>query len=351
MGSSDTGEVTMIRRVLTIIGLSVLALALVALAGYLWIEREVNAAYGKGPYPIELEIEEGSNLDSIAGKLQDQGIISSAWIFKLEVKREGFGNKLQAGVFTFGEPLTMPQVIKKLATEGRLPSMRVMIPEGRAAKEVAKVLSSVRGFDFDNYNKYALTGKKDFPFLFTANIPGNSLEGYLYPETYQLEKVDAETLIKTQLAQFEKVFTKKHIARCKELGLTIHQAVTLASIVERESGKTSEMGKVASVFWNRLKSNWKLESCVTVGYALEKPSTILTNQELKFDTPYNTYLHEGLPPGPVCNPGKAAIDATLWPPPTNYFYFVATGKGYNDFSETFREHQIKINKYLKNGIK
>lgn len=351
MDNSDTGEVTMIKRVLTIIGLTVLALGLVGLAGYLWIEREINATFGKGPFPVELEIEEGSNLDTIAGKLENQGIISSAWIFKLEVKREGFGNKLQAGVFKFGEPLTMPQVIKKLATEGRLPSTRVMIPEGRSAREVAQILSSLRGFDFENYREFALDGKEKFPFEFTASIPGKSLEGYLYPETYQLDKVDAETLIKTQLAQFESIFTKKHIARCKELGLTIHEAITLASIVERESGRTSEMGKVASVFWNRLNANWKLESCVTVGYALEKPHTILTNDELKTNSPYNTYLYEGLPPGPVCNPGKAAIDATLWPPPSKYFYFVATGKGYNDFSETFREHQIKINKYLKNGLK
>jgi UPF0755 protein len=341
----------MIKRILTIIGLSVLALGLIGLAGYLWIENKINASYGNGPYPIELEIEDGSNLDTIANRLENQGIISSSWIFKLEVKREGFGNKLQAGVFKFGEPLTMPQVIKKLATEGRLPSTRVMIPEGRATKEVTQILSSLRGFDFENYKELSLTGKDKFTFQFTSSIPSQSLEGYLYPETYQLDKVDAESLIKTQLAQFEKVFSKKHIARCKELGLTIHEAVTLASIVERESGRTSEMSKVASVFWNRLNANWKLESCVTVGYALEKPHTILTNQELKTDSPYNTYLYEGLPPGPVCNPGKAAIEATLWPAPSKYFYFVATGRGYNDFSETFREHQIKINKYLKNGLK
>ena len=341
----------MTKRILTIVGLVILALALVALAGYLWIEREINNAYGKGPYPIVLEVPDGTNLDRISGLLEEHGLISSAWIFKLEVKREGYGSKLQAGIFTFGEQLSMPQVIKKLITEGRPPSTRVMIPEGRTAKEVSQILTPIKGFDFDNYKLLALTGKNKFQFKYSKDIPSDSLEGFLYPETYQIDKVDARTLIQTQLAQFEKIFTDKYAARCKELKLTINQAVALASIVERESGKTTEMGKVASVFWNRLNSGWKLESCVTVGYPLEKPHTILTNAELKTDTPYNTYIHEGLPPGPVCNPGKAALDATLWPPTTDFFYFVATGKGYNDFSRTLREHQAKINKYLKNGLK
>jgi len=111
------------------------------------------------------------------------------------------------------------------------------------------------------------------------------------------------------------------------------------------------MKNVSSVFWNRLKAGWKLESCVTVGYVLEKPSVILTLKELAVDSPYNTYKYPGLPPGPVCNPGLSAIEAALWPAKTNYFFFVATGKGYNDFSETIAEHNQKVAKYLKNGLK
>ncbi len=338
-------------RTLLVSLIIVVILAAIGLGAYLWIDNTINSPFGRVDYPVTLEIKEGSTPSQISEVLFEKGLISSQWLFKLEVRREGAGEKLQAGVFTFGEPLAMPQVIKKLMTEGRLPPTRVLVPEGRTAKEVGKILSYLRGFDGDLYQREALTGKTNFNFSFSKGIKGGSLEGYLFPDTYLLDEVSATGLIRKQLGQFEKVFVKKYIDRCKELGITVHEAITLASIVERESGTRDEMKNVSSVFWNRIKSGWKLESCVTVGYVVDKPHTILTLQELKTNSPYNTYLYPGLPPGPVCNPGKSAIEAALWPANTKYFFFVATGKGTNDFSETLSEHERKKGIYLKNGLK
>ena len=341
----------MMNRILLWAGVFILVLLLAVGGFYLWIQNAVATPYGNAEYPVTFAVTAGSSPSQIAKLLADKGLISSEWVFLYEVRREEAGPKLQAGIFTFGEPLSMPQVIKKLMTEGRLPPTKVLVPEGRTAREIGMLLSYLRGFDGEKYRELALNSKDSFQFKFSKTIKGKSLEGYLYPDTYLLDDVSAEGLVRCQLKEFEQIFTSKFEKRCKELGLSVHELVTLASIIERESGTTEEMKNVSSVFWNRLKAGWKLESCVTVGYVLEKPSVILTLKELAVDSPYNTYKYPGLPPGPVCNPGLSAIEAALWPAKTNYFFFVATGKGYNDFSETIAEHNQKVAKYLKNGLR
>jgi len=336
------------KKTLIISAIVILVLAIAASVFYIYFRNTVQDAFTAASYPVAIEIPKGSTPSQIAKILSDNGLISSERIFLWEVRSEGVAEDLQAGFYTFGEPLNMPQIIEKLTTEGRVLPKKVTIPEGRTVKEISKLLSPEIG---DAYKKLGLESKDKINFALASQIPGKSLEGYLFPDTYLLDNLTADALIKRQLERFEQVFTDKEIKKCKELGLTIHQAVTLASIVERESGNTAEMPLVSSVFWNRIKSGWKLESCVTVGYALEKPSTILTFKELEVDSLYNTYKYAGLPPGPICNPGSAAIKAALNPPETKYFFFVATGKGTNDFSVTASEHERKKALYLRNGLK
>lgn len=329
----------------------IIILLIVGIAGmwvYISVLNTINTPFAASEYPIKFEIEKGTNPSEIADLLFHFELIKSKKIFLWEVKREDAATKLQAGYFTFTEPNTMPEVVEKLLTEGKIPPQRYTFLEGLTIDQFADALKKREEIDNERYRLLAKKHKDVFDFKFLENIPEESdLEGYLFPQTYLIEEPTAEKIIQTKLNQFEKVFDGTYIARCKELGLTIHECVTFASIVQAESGNSDEMPLIASVFWNRMNKNWKLECNATIAYSLGIDGYLLSNKQLKIDDPYNTYKYPGLPPGPICSPGQDAIHAVLYPSETGYFFFVAKGDGSSAFAKTLSEHNKNIRKYLR----
>ena len=186
--------------------------------------------------------------------------------------------------------------------------------------------------------------EKDYGTEFEKNIPerNNRLEGYLFPETYEFYATDsAETIIKKMLGGFDYIWTDEYDRRCAELSMSVDDVVILASIIEREAGSIAEMKKVSSVFHNRLKIGMALQSYATVQYILPERKDVLSVSDTKIDSPYNTYLYPGLPEGPIANPGRAAVEAALYPEDTEYYYFKVNDDGVTVFSENLTEHNSK----------
>jgi UPF0755 protein len=217
-----------------------------------------------------------------------------------------------------------------------------VIPEGTNVAQVGEIVE-----------RAGLSSKEAFieaacdPHLAEAlGIEGRSLEGYLFPETYHFHKgVTPEQMIRKMVSQFHVVFNSRWIARAKEQGFSVHEVVTLASIVEKETAKSDERPLIASVFLNRLKKRMRLESDPTVIYGIENFDGNITRKDLQSNTPYNTYRIKGLPPGPISNPGKASMEAVLYPTNEPYLYFVSKNDGSHHFSSTFSEHRRMVRKY------
>lgn len=314
---------------------------------YMYVQGVINSPCDAKNYPVKVTIDKGMTTAAITDLLYEAGLIKSKLFFRYEVGREDAAGKLQAGWFKFEEPMNMPDLINILLTEGRIPPQKYTFLEGLTISQYADALVKREEIDAHSYENFANFGRSQFEFKFNENIPAEAgFEGFLFPETYLVEEPDAQKLVQVQLTMFEKTFNDTYVERCKELGLTIYEAITFASIVEVESGVTSEMPLVASVFWNRLENNWTLDSNSTLAYGLGIDGYVLTHAQTRMDHPFNTYKNAGLPPGPICNPGRAAIRATLWPEETEYFFFVAKGDGTSVFSKTYAEHQENVRKYL-----
>jgi UPF0755 protein len=186
----------------------------------------------------------------------------------------------------------------------------------------------------------------DPAFARSHGIPAGSLEGYLFPDTYLFPRgVSAEAILTTMLQRFRSVFTAEWEQRAAQIGLTVHEVVTLASIIEKETGAPSERPLISSVFHNRLKKGMRLETDPTVIYGIRDFDGNLTRKHLETFTPYNTYVIKGLPPGPIASPGKDALEAALFPAQTGYFFFVSKNNGTHHFSSSFEEHQNAVQRY------
>ncbi len=287
---------------------------------------------------VSITVEPGSSTTSIANLLAKNDLIRSPFVFKLVVRYEGVGKQLRAGNYQLSRDMSLTRIIDELK-KGQIEFRTFTVTEGITALKIADLWESTN-----------LGTAKEFieamqaPELLEKYVPeGATAEGYLFPNTYKFSKGStAEIVVTLMLTESHKRWTETMTEDAKSLGLTRHQVITLASIVEREAGSKDEMPLIAGVFHNRLKSNWKLQADPTVLYALGDPDRLLTREDWKYQSPYNTYLHKGLPPGPIGNPGMAAILAALKPEKTSYYYFVAIGKGKHHFSKTLAEHNRMI---------
>ena len=305
--------------------------------------------------PLLVQIEAGENAESIGRKLEAAGVIRSAQLFRMLVNLQGYEDRLQAGEYEFDRNMATSQVIARLV-QGRTAFRVVTIPEGRRVEEVAEILEAARVVTAEEFLAALDPSLYDFPFL--SGIPdGLELEGYLFPATYQFSRrATATEVVRTMLANMERQLTPEIIQKAEAQGLTVHQLLTLASIVEREAVEPEERPIIASVFLNRLRIGMRVEADPTVQYAIaDDPVSVaaygywkreLTQQDLEDPSPYNTYVNEGLPPGPIANPGLASIEAVANPAETNYLYFVATGEGgHHAFAETWEEHLENVARY------
>ncbi len=287
------------------------------------------------------EIQYGTPLRNIGALLQHQGIIRSQTIFEIYTRFEPQDRVLKAGRYRVGPGMSLPQVIEELR-KGTPFQSRVTVPEGFTVQEIVNLLSSKGLVNRKRFLK-ELDNRQLFQEIL-GNLPlNNKMEGYLFPDTYYFEIGNETAIITTMLRRFKQVFVKyfPEIPLEKSSDLVI-----LASLVEKEAKKATERPIIAGVFQNRLQKGFPLQSCATVEYALGVHKEHLSLQDIAIQSPYNTYLHQGMPPGPIANPGLASLQAAATPAKVTYMYFVAQPDGTHSFSNTFEQH-LKKQKMLE----
>jgi UPF0755 protein len=283
----------------------------------------------------EVHIPKGATLDAIAGILHSQGLIGNPQLFMLAARVLGYDRGLKAGRFTIPTGSSMYRILRQLA-RGMAQQDMVTIPEGWRTDQIAQLLHERAKIDPMRF--LALAG--DSTFARTLGVPSDRLEGYLFPETYPFYPLlSPEEVIRVMVDRALRTFGEEMSLPGAKDGLTLHQLVTLASIVEAEAQIASERPRIAAVFYNRLRDGMMLQSDPTVVYALGVWRNRVYYRDLDVKSPYNTYRNKGLPPGPICNPGRGAFHAVLFPlEDTTEYYFVARGDGTHIFSKTWEEH-------------
>jgi UPF0755 protein len=296
---------------------------------------------------IYLEVPSGSSTQKIAALLEENKLIRNAFIFRLQSKITGFDSKYKAGYYSLSQNMTMKDIMQQLQ-KGSAMTVRFTIPEGFDIKKTTERLVAAKLIDADLFKKAIKTGTFDFRFLKDAPAGDNRLEGFLYPDTYEVfPDSSEEEIIAKMLSRFDSLFPDAYYKRAEELGMSINQVMALASIIEREARVPADRPIISSVFYNRLAIDMPLQSCATVQYILGEQKEKLTNQDIAIDSPYNTYLNSGLPPGPICSPGIDSIKAALYPADTSYLYFLAKGDGSHVFSVTYEEFLKNKAEYIK----
>ncbi|MDH7572803.1 MAG: endolytic transglycosylase MltG [Clostridia bacterium] len=317
-------------------GLLILVLAICSLG--FWFERALGPATPPGEEEVVVKIPRGSSPGQIAERLRQEGLIRSAVVFRIYLRLQGLEESLKAGEYRLSPSLSVPEIADTLAS-GNVVRHRVTIPEGFTLKQIAARLAEAGLIDPERFWQVAAEAPFDYDFLRDGPPGTQRLEGFLFPDTYYFSKdMTEEEIIAAMLRRFREAFTPEMEARCRELSLTVREAVTLASLVEREAKLDAERPLVSAVFHNRLRLGLKLESCATVQYLLDEPRPVLRAEDLKIPSPYNTYLHVGLPPGPIASPGLASLRAALYPASAPYLYFVANPDGSHTFSRTYSAH-------------
>lgn len=290
-----------------------------------------------------IDIAPGSSLIRVADELQQKNIIRQALILRLLAKWNGQEQQIQAGKYLFSTPATPADVLDRLV-RGDVIRVGLTIPEGFTLRQIARRIAE-SGFG-DQATLLELAYDADF--IAALGVEATSLEGYLFPETYNFVPGTSErSLLRMMVEQFYRTLTDEIREAAQQLGLTLHEHVTLASLIEKETGLTEEMPLIASVFHNRLEANMRLQTDPTAVYDLEDFSGPVTRAHLSNPSPYNTYLIRGLPPGPIASPGLAALKAAVFPAITDYYYFVSKRDGSHHFSRNLKEHNQAIQRYLR----
>lgn len=307
-----------------------------------WAEAPLSTEAEHPPSKIVV-IPEGAAFQQVAAMLEEEQVIKSRSAFLWLGKSQEAERKIHPGEYELNAAMAPADILSKLVA-GRVVLHAVTIPEGYTISQIAEVFADHRITDKLEFVRLA----HDKSFMKTLGISADSLEGYLYPDTYRFPRpTAAKAVIKTMVDQLGHVLTTEWQARAKELHLTMHQVLTLASVIEKETGSGDERPHIASVFHNRLKKKIPLQSDPTVIYGLPNFDGNLRKKDLSHPSPYNTYRWAGLPPGPIANPGAQSIRAALYPTSTHDLYFVSKNDGTHEFSATLVEHNKAVEKYQK----
>jgi UPF0755 protein len=324
--------------------LLLLFLAAAVLVGYRGYQL-VREPYKGFPEPeVFFTIGRGASAARIAESLEERGIVRDGTLFVLALRYRGETGKLQAGEYRFAEPTSTLAVLDRLVA-GDVFTLAVSVPEGLTLVEAAEHLARLGLGEASAF----IRSFEDAGGIRNLDPVATSLEGYLYPTTYRFPRsVEPREVARTMVAQFQAIFDERRRARAEELGLTPREVVTLASVIEKETGVATERPLIGSVFRNRLERGMPLQSDPTIIYALKLEGRFdgnLRRADLELDSPYNTYRFPGIPPGPIASPGIAALDAVLHPADTPYLYFVARNDGSHQFSTTYAEHTAAVRRY------
>jgi UPF0755 protein len=289
--------------------------------------------------PVKVEIPEGSSADEVGEILEDAEVIRSAFAFRLTVAIRGLGEDLRAGTYRMTTNMSLDDALT-VVTAGPAPpkEVSVTIPEGYEVKEIAlTVADSLRRVDAERLERLAESGRFSLPPFLPEGTP--TTEGFLFPETYGFRGgAGPNEVIRRLLDQFEQQAAALPWENAKDLGLSPYEVVIVASMIEREAGVDTDRPKISAVIHNRLERGMPLQIDATIQYALPEDNRLLTVEDYEYPSPYNTYLHTGLPPTPIGSPGLASLRAALDPADEDYLYFVVTDdSGRHAFAETYDE--------------
>lgn len=328
-------------RARRLVGVALLLAVLVAaVAGYLSHRLKHPRPEG-APSTVTIVFPQGTTTAQIFRKLAETGVVPDGRLAEIYYRLYRSRTSLQAGEYLFDRPMPIDDVINRMG-RGEVVKYSVVVPDGLTAEETFQLFWS-RGIGGPEGFERALQETELLPGL-TNGV--SDLEGFLFPDTYLVTRsTSARVIVDLMVTEFRRNFTPDMREKAQRLGLTLSQAVTLASIVEKESGLPSEGPEIASVYLNRLKRGMRLQADPTVIYALRRDrkwTGTLYRSDYAYDSPYNTYVYAGLPPGPICNPGLNALKSAVAPARTDYLYFVADSSGGHRFSRTFEEHLAAI---------
>jgi UPF0755 protein len=339
--SREPRGVALVLKVLKII--TVFALIAAVGAG---LALAAMARYAERPDAVSTDrhtvtIPPGAGFRTITAQLQERGLIRSPLKFRIYARFKGYHTRLKAGEYDLSGAMSPRQILDTLEG-GKVRLYRITIPEGYHLRQIAQTI------DDDGFGP-----AQDFYRLATdpevaraEGIEAQTLEGYLFPDTYHFPKgLEQRAIISAMVRRFQEEITDDWRARAREIGLTLHEVVTLASIIEKETGDPAERPLISSVFHNRLKKGMRLETDPTVIYGIKDFNGNLTRKDLRRPTPYNTYVIKGLPPGPIASPGQASLMAALYPAETAYLFFVSRRDSTHQFSTNWRDHNEAVREY------
>lgn len=352
-------EAKVVRKIVFIISIIlVISIAAVAGGGYYYISSALKPVDPNSKQEHDIEIPIGSSVSTIGKILEDNGIIKNGRVFKYYVKLKNEAD-FQAGEYKMTKAMTFPEIIDSLK-KGKLMQevvLKMTIPEGKQLQQIAAIIAEKTNENPDDVFKQLndrafiekLLGK--YPDVLSKEILQKNvlypLEGYLFPATYPFYKEDptVEEIVETMLDKTREVL-KTYAGKMEEMEYTPHTLLTMASLIEEEATQQTEREKIASVFYNRLEIGMPLQTDPTVLYALGEHKDRTLYKDLEVDSPYNTYKHKGLPPGPIANAGTVSIEAALNPSETDYLYFLATPTGEVIFTKTLEAHNREKAKHI-----
>jgi UPF0755 protein len=336
--------------------LAVFAVILIAVAAGSWIAMEIGMqpVNSADTSQVSVTIPQGAGTSAIATVLEDAGLIRNKTLFRIRSRLDGRDGNYKAGVYLLTRDLSMRVIMAELVKGTEALTKRFTVPEGLTVMQTADALDEAGTISRDEFlNEVAAwesgtTARDEFPYRFLADAGG--LEGYLYPETYEVYlDASAHDVINRMLSQFDKLFTEEYYGKAEALGLSINEVVTIASLIERETRVPEERAVVASVIKNRMAAGMPLQIDATVQYALGENKERLSYADLEVESPYNTYKIEGLPPGPICSPRIECIEAALNPADTSYIYYVLAPEldGRHNFTKSYDEFLRFKDAYMK----
>ena len=287
---------------------------------------------------IRLVVNDGWGLNRCAERLYEEEIIKYPRVFEFIAKTKGLSNSVQPGQLEINPGMSYSDILGELVKVNR-DAVKITIPEGYEVRQIAEALVEANLIDKEVF--YSELKPELYNYRFLESIPqrDNPLEGYLFPTTYYFSPMFTERqIIDEMLREFDKHFAPEYYDRAQELGMSVDEIVTLASIVEREARSEEDRGMISGVFHNRLKLPMRLQSCATVQYILKERKEKLSKRDTQIKSPYNTYINDGLPIGPIASPGVDCIEAALYPETTDALYFVLGSDGKHIFSVEFEDH-------------
>jgi UPF0755 protein len=331
------------RKIITI---GIIAFAIFGFGGWLWFTMSLQPVSEQG-LVIPLTIASGDSLNKVASNLSEAKLIRSERAFIWYAKNKGVSAKIQVGSYDLNQNMSVADIISAITNGDHLSrEQQLTIIEGWTSDQIGAHVRDRLKLSEDEWQKAIALSQWQDSYAYLSGIPAKTVEGFLFPDTYRVfSDATAIDVVKKTLDNFDRQLTEQMRQDIKRADKTIFEVITLASIVERES-KIADMPMIADIFWKRLEIGMPLQSDATVNYVTGQSKLRPTFNDLAFNSPYNTYKYPGLPPGPISNPSLAAIKATIYPTPNEFYYFLTDSSGKAYYGRTYQEHQANIAAYL-----